>query len=169
MATDNSKTIAELQAANIISGPHTLYNSTFILEFLSPPPSLHATVLMRCTYLHPASSQGKAHPQSPPLHLHFAQSETFLVAQGTVGTTTGYNVQDRAWTRADPPHEIPPWTPHRFWPHPRAHEDTVLYLWAHPEADEAMDRLFFENVLRYVSDASEGKGSLDMVQMLVTQ
>ncbi|XPS95040.1 hypothetical protein M3J09_004334 [Ascochyta lentis] len=169
MAPYDSNMTAEIEAAKVISGPHTLYNSTFILEFLEPPPTLNATVLMRCTYLLAGMSQGKAHPQAPPLHLHFSQSESFLVAKGTVGTTTGWDVQDRTWTKANTPHEIEPWVPHRFWPHPEADQDTVLYLWAHPDVDESMDRLFFENLLMYVSDASEGKGKLDLVQMLVTQ
>ncbi|KAL1601077.1 hypothetical protein SLS59_005746 [Nothophoma quercina] len=169
MAPHDPSTVAELEAAKTVSGPHTLYNSSFILEFLEPPPFLDATVLMRCTYLLPAMSQGKAHPQAPPLHLHFQQSETFLVTKGTVGTTTSYELTDRAWSKGMEPFEIKPWTPHKFWPHPEAQEDTVLYLWAHPDVDEKMDRLFFENLLMYVSDASEGKGRLDLVQMLVTQ
>lgn len=175
MAPLSTGTIADLQTAKTISGPHTLYNSSFILEFLEPPPALHATVLMRCTYLSPSNKLGKAHPQAPPLHLHFSQSETFLVTKGTVGTTLGYETQDQAWKAGMQPYEIAPWVPHRFWPHPDADEDSTIYVWAHPEVDEKMDRLFFENLLKYVSDASEasqvngGKVKLDLVQMLVMQ
>jgi hypothetical protein len=34
------------------------------------------------------------------------------------------------------PFEIEPCTPHRFWPHLEAQEDTVLYLWVRPDVDE---------------------------------
>ncbi|UPX16002.1 uncharacterized protein EKO05_0006427 [Ascochyta rabiei] len=90
-----------MEAARLISDPHTLYSSTFILEFLNPPPFLNAAVLMRCTYLLPAMSQGKANPQAPPRHLHFSQSETSVVAKGTVGTMTGWDVQDHVWIKAN--------------------------------------------------------------------
>ncbi|KAH6618634.1 hypothetical protein C7974DRAFT_400527 [Boeremia exigua] len=169
MAPHDANTIAEIETAPTISGPYSLYSSSFTIEFLSPPPSLHATVLMRCTYHLPSASLGKAHPQAPPLHLHFSQSETFLVTQGTVGTTTGYELTDTVWAAGMQPQEIVPWVPHRFWPDPDASEDSTVYVWAHPDADEWMDRLFFENLLKYVSDASEGKVKIDMVQMLVTQ
>ncbi|KAJ4381042.1 hypothetical protein N0V86_003389 [Didymella sp. IMI 355093] len=160
---------ADLQNAKRISGPYSLYNESFILEFLEPPSALDATVLMRATYLTPSNKLGKSHPQAPPLHLHFSQSETFFVSKGIIGTTLGYEAKDHAW-KAGMQHEIEPWTPHCFWPHPEAQENSTMYVWAHPDAgDESMDRLLFENLLKYVSDASEGKGRLDLVQMLVMQ
>lgn len=68
---------------------------------------------MRTTYGGSMQKLGKAHPQSPPLHLHFDQSETFYVAAGKVGTTDGWGAEDRVWTRNDDPFEIKPWVPHR--------------------------------------------------------
>ena len=67
-------------------------------------------------------------------------------------------------------HEIVPWVPHRFWPHPEAEEDTVLYLWAHPDGvPEPMDQLFFENLLRYLSDVTEKKASFSLIQVMLMQ
>lgn len=68
---------------------------------------------MRTTYLGAAQRQGKSHPQSPPLHLHFDQSESFYVRQGKVGTTSGWDAHDEAWTQERGVHEIVPWEPHR--------------------------------------------------------
>jgi hypothetical protein len=169
MSPPSRSTISAIENAPRISGPYTLFSSTFVLEFLSPPPSLSATVLMRCTYLLSSMKAGKSHSQAPPLHLHFDQSETFLVTKGIIGTTTGWDVQDRAWTRENTPFEIEPWVPHKFWPHPDSEEDAVIYVWAHPDVEEKMDRLFFANLLMFVSDASEGKAKMDLVQMMVTQ
>ncbi|CAG5158154.1 uncharacterized protein ALTATR162_LOCUS5011 [Alternaria atra] len=167
MATTNLEAV---ETAKTISGPHTLFNSSFIIEFLEPPPTLNATVLMRTIYLTPANSKGKHHPQSPPLHLHFDQSETFYVAKGKVGTTLGWAAQDQAWTSEDGAFEIEPWVPHRFWPHPEAQEDSVLYVWAHPTGTpDPMDRLFFENLLLYMSDVEEKKVSLSLIQIMLMQ
>lgn len=69
---------------------------------------------MRARYTGPSQTQGKSHPQSPPLHLHFDQSETFYVAAGKMGTTYGWEAQDRVWTSKDDPFEIVPWAPHRW-------------------------------------------------------
>jgi hypothetical protein len=60
----------------------------------------------------------------------------------------------------------------RFYPHYSAtdREDTVLYVWAHPNGVPApMDRMFFENLLRYLSDVDEGKRSLSLVQVMLMQ
>ncbi|KAF3046092.1 hypothetical protein E8E12_011010 [Didymella heteroderae] len=169
MATLSPDTITDIKTAKTISGPHSLYNDSFTLEFLEPPPALDATVLMRSTYLAPSNKLGKSHPQAPPLHLHFLQAETFFVTKGIIGTTLGYSTQDQSW-KAGSHHEIAPWTPHCFWPHPDAREDSTVYVWAHPDAgDEAMDCLFFENLLRYMSDVCEGKAKLDLVQVLAMQ
>jgi hypothetical protein len=48
-----------------LGGPHTLFDGSFILEFLQPGPDLDASVLMRATYVggHEATKRGKAHPQ----------------------------------------------------------------------------------------------------------
>lgn len=110
------------------------------------------------------------HSQAPPLHLHFDQSETFQIISGQVGTTTGWQIEDRIWTASDGAQEIKPWVPHRFWPVPECDQDTVLLLWAHPSAvAEPMDRLFFENLLRYTSDVYEGKVSMDPLQLMLLQ
>ncbi|RDW58564.1 uncharacterized protein DSM5745_11255 [Aspergillus mulundensis] len=93
---------------------------------------------MRATYVggHELTKRGKDHPQAPPLHLHFAQSESFIVEAGAVGTTTTYDVLDTIHTvgrshlqgvarpglsppvpsQTDGVTEIPPWLPHKFWP-----------------------------------------------------
>ncbi|KAH7122371.1 hypothetical protein B0J11DRAFT_336946 [Dendryphion nanum] len=127
---------------------------------------------MRARYLSqsPLLKLGKKHPQSPPLHLHFDQSETFLVASGRIGTTTSYSTIDRIWTPENAPHEIPPWEPHNFWPVPDSEEDCVIYVWAHPESvAEPMDWLFFRNLLWLVSDMTEGKRKMDPLQIMLLQ
>jgi hypothetical protein len=125
---------------------------------------------MRTTYLSPSQSLGKSHPQSPPLHLHFAQKESFYVKRGIVGTTDGWSATDNKWAGESDIVELGTYTPHRFWPHPDAQEDTVLYLWAHPDGvEEPMDQLFFENLLRYLSDVVEGKRGLSLVQVMLMQ
>jgi hypothetical protein len=125
---------------------------------------------MRTTYAGSAQLEGKSHPQSPPLHLHFNQAESFYVKTGIVGTTDGWDAKDKTWVGESEVHEIPPYIPHRFWPHPDAKEDTVMYVWAHPDGvQEPMDQLFFENLLRYVSDVAEGKAGLSMVQIMLMQ
>ncbi|KAF1851690.1 uncharacterized protein K460DRAFT_39443 [Cucurbitaria berberidis CBS 394.84] len=125
---------------------------------------------MRATYTGASQKLGKSHPQSPPLHLHFDQFESFYVGAGKVGTTDGWAAEDRVWTREDAPLDIKPWEPHRFWPCPDAEEDSVLYLWAHPTGTpEPMDRMFFDNLLRYLSDVTEKKASLSLLQVMVMQ
>jgi hypothetical protein len=121
--------------------------------------------------LHPPKNLAKYHSlKSPPLHLHMAQSETSQVLAGRVGTTNGYSLTDTIWTPADPPHEIPPWEPHSFWPVPDSTEDAVLLVWAHPSnPPEAMDRVFFTNILCYVSDVHEKKVGLDVLQVMLMQ
>ncbi|KAH7090492.1 hypothetical protein FB567DRAFT_292954 [Paraphoma chrysanthemicola] len=159
-----------IASAKSISGPHTLFNNSFVLEFLDPPPDLQATVLMRATYTGSAQRQGKSHPQSPPLHLHFDQAESFFVTQGKLGTTSGWDAKDSTWTKEDGVFEIKTWEPHRFWPHPNAQEDTTFYVWAHPDkVAEPMDRLFFENLLRYLSDVTEKKAKLSLIQVMLMQ
>ncbi|KKK26318.1 hypothetical protein ARAM_001572 [Aspergillus rambellii] len=129
----------ELRLPAPLGGPHKLFDGSFIIEFLQVPPGLDATVLMRATYVggHDATKLGKAHPQTPPLHIHFHQAESFIVESGAIGTTTTYDVIDtiHTTTRAypqKPPRPglspplpsrtangvtvIPPYTPHTFWP-----------------------------------------------------
>ena len=115
---------------------------------------------MRSTYKasHPLTASGKSHPQSPPLHLHFKQFESFRVLSGAIGTTEGYSLEDRINTPETTKiaHQIPPNIPHTFWPVAGLTEDTVILLWAHPDGGDAdMDKVFFGNILRYLSDVHE--------------
>ena len=49
-------------------------------------------------------------------------------------------------------------------------EDTILLVWTHPDdVDEMMDRVFFTNLLMYVSDVHEKKVSLNPFQIMLTQ
>lgn len=104
------------------------------------------------------------------------QAESFAVLSGSVGTTSTYQAIDTIHTPEDTneahPHEIEPWVPHRFWPDPNAKEDTTILLWAHPDPDdfdERMDRLFFQNILIYISDVAEKKESLSVLQIMAMQ
>jgi len=122
----------------------------------------------------PTHPEGKIAPPEPAVHLHFDQSETLFVASGKVGTTLDYAGRDRVWTREDGTHEIKPWVPHTFWPHPEAGEDTVVYIVAHPDnVKEPMDWLFFINLLYLVSESSAGEAGLGplqtITQIMVTQ
>ena len=93
-----------------------------------------------------------------------------------MGTTTTYAAVDTIHTPSTTgeakPHEIVPWVPHNFWPDPNASEDITILVWAHPDPDdmdEKMDRLFFQNLLMYVSDVAEGKEKLSVLQVMLTQ
>jgi hypothetical protein len=47
-----------------------------------------------------------------------------------------------------------------------------MYVWAHPDATgkgDEMDRAFFENLLRYLSDVVEGKKKISLVQVMLMQ
>ncbi|KAL2812754.1 hypothetical protein BJX63DRAFT_396018 [Aspergillus granulosus] len=137
-----------------LGGPHVLFNGSFVIEFLQPAPELNASVLMRATYKgeHEFTKLGKNHPQAPPLHIHFSQSETFLVEAGAIGTTTTYDMIDTVHTMRAAHHQvvprqglsppvpsrdangataIPPWTPHNFWPVAPTHP-----FWSTPEGRE---------------------------------
>lgn len=98
------------------------------------------------------------------------------MVSGEVGTTTTYGTVDTIHTPQNTPesrpHQIPPWHPHRFWPSPSATEDSTLIVWAHPnpdDMDDKMDRLFFQNVLMYVSDVAEEKEKLSVPQAMLMQ
>jgi hypothetical protein len=101
MSPQPTPSTSALESAPLLLGPYNLFSDTFKLEFLAPPPSLDATVLMRATYSLAAAKQGKQHPQSPPLHLHFEQVESFWVAKGLVGTEMGWGGEKgvRGWGR----------------------------------------------------------------------
>lgn len=114
--------------------------------------------------------------QSPPLHLHFQQSESFAVLSGQIGTVSSYSATDTihtpVTTGVSHPYEIRPWVPHTFFPSPDATEDTVILAWAHPGdngRDDQMDRLFFQSLLMYVSDVAEGKEKLSLLQIMLIQ
>jgi hypothetical protein len=120
---------------------------------------------MQGTYKHdhPLSNKGKGHPQvrysacAPPLSL---SSTPPLPPPSSLAK----------YSLKSPPHENPPWQPHSFWPVPDSTEDAVLLVWAHPSnPPEAMDRVFFTNILRYVSDVHEKKVGLDVLQVMLMQ
>jgi hypothetical protein len=121
-----------------------------------------------------SSTDQNSQSQSPPFHLHFNQLESFSVLSGEIGTTLDYSCIDTIHTPQsnppDKPHHIDKWMPHRFWPSPTAKEDSVLLVWAHPsDVDEKMDRLFFQNLLMYISDVSENKRGMDVLQLCLMQ
>ncbi|UKZ52876.1 hypothetical protein TrVGV298_006663 [Trichoderma virens] len=140
----------------LLGRPHSLFDNSFVIEFLQPPPELDASVLFRATYKggHEATKLGKQHPQSPPLHIHFTQFESFFVEEGALGTTTTYSSIDTIHTAtgnymqassepgpmkidAVPARNvhgvtrIPPRTPHNFWPVSPDHS-----FWSTPEGQE---------------------------------
>ncbi|KFY75677.1 hypothetical protein V499_04351 [Pseudogymnoascus sp. VKM F-103] len=156
----------------VISGPFHLYDSSFILEFLRPHPSRNASVLIRATYKHdhPLCQRGTSHPQSPPLHLHFSQSENFQVLQGKIGTIETYSLIKHISTPEDGPHEIEPYVPHTFYPVADSDEDCVMLMWANPDnVHDVMDRVFFTNLLLYISDVHEKKATLNPFQIMLMQ
>jgi hypothetical protein len=70
---------------------------------------------MRATYINPHTNPLTAlerkYPQSPPLHLHFDQAESFVVATGEICTTTGYEVKVETWRAGDGVQCVEPWVP----------------------------------------------------------
>ena len=127
---------------------------------------------MRAIYIasSPLSKLGKKHPQSPPLHLHFDQSESFLIAQGKIGTTESWSATDHIWTKESGVREITPWLPHTFFPVADSTEDAIFYIWAHPESvDDPMDWLFFRNILMLVDDMMSGKRKMNPLQLFLMQ
>ncbi|KAM0814230.1 putative Cupin type-1 domain-containing protein [Seiridium cardinale] len=171
-----------LPSEKTVSGPFVLFNGSFEIEFLQPDPQRNASTLFKATYKHGhvLNQKGKSHPQSPPLHIHFTQTESFTVLSGCVGTTaTPGNgaigpAKDQLHIRettARQPHDIEPWTPHTFWPVSDTDEDTVLLLWATPEGPfpPMMDRAFFATLLRYLSDVSDNKVAMDIPQVMLNQ
>lgn len=85
-------------------------------------------------------------------------------------TTEEYSLIKRVSTPKDGPQEIKPYLPHTFYPVADSTEDSVILIWAHPDnVDEVMDRVFFSNLLMYVSDVHEKKVSLSPFQIMLTQ
>lgn len=169
-----------------LHGPFTFFNNSFTIEFLRPDPARNASVLFKVIYkmIHPEVRLGKAYAQVPPLHLHFAQTESFFVLQGKVGTTTTYDMVDNVWTRENTrtPISVEPWVPHTFWPvvdeKEEEEEEAILCVWAHPTSSSPsqdflfpplLDHLFFASVLGHVSDAHEGKEKLDIIWIMCSQ
>lgn len=98
------------------------------------------------------------------------QSETFQLLQGEVVTTEEYSLIKRVSTPKDGPQEIKPYVPRTFYPVADSTEDCVILIWAHPDnVDEVMDRVFFSNLLLYISDVHEKKVSLSPFQIMPTQ
>ncbi|KEF63752.1 uncharacterized protein A1O9_01730 [Exophiala aquamarina CBS 119918] len=173
MASANDSGVSRFASSDepTIAGPFSLFDGSFILEFLEPRPERNASskyALSRSDWFSTA--------QSPPLHIHFLQSESLAVLSGQVGTTTTYDLVDTIHTPQNTgeatPYEITPMRPHTFWPHPDATEDTTFLLWAHPspdDMDQKMDRLFFQNLLLYLSDISNGKEQMSILQIMLMQ
>lgn len=174
-----------------ISGPFMLFNNSFIIEYLNPHPARNASVLMHARYVatHPEVKLGKKYGQTPPLHLHFSQAESFIVLQGRIGTTTGWECRDRVWTSSNGVQTIEQWKVHSFWPVPpdeypdsaeEGKEDCRILVWAHPKLPgmdnvsdgmfpPSMDHLFFHSILGYISDTHEGKKKLDIGLIMLMQ
>ena len=90
--------------------------------------------------------------------------------QGKVALIEGYSLTARVYTPEDGEHEIKPWTPHRFHSYADSTEDCIFLVWAHPDdVDELMDRVFFTNMLTYVSDVHEKKVSMNPFQIMLIQ
>lgn len=168
-----------LPTETVINGPHSFFEGSFTVTFLKPDPIRNASVLIKATYSHGhhLTQKGKEYIAAPPFHLHFSQSETFTILQGQMGTTLGYEYEDKIWTpeNTKTPHEIKPYTPHRFWPIPDATEDATMLVWAHPKMNEegdfppALDQWFFLTLFKYMNDVHEGKASLDIGQIMLMQ
>jgi len=154
---------------------------------------LFYSCLMRVTYIggHEVSKTGKSHPQvgiilasnfgpdcylpmltnqSPPLHIHFDQYESFQVLSGRVGTTRGWEAADHIVEPKDGVVKIGLYEPHTFWPVAEETQNTTMILWPHPNAvPEPMDAVFFKHILFYLSDVFEGKAKLNPLQVMLMQ
>lgn len=178
-----------LPSETTIAGPISYFNDSFVVEYLKPDPARNASSLLKARYVanHPEIKLGKKYAQVPPYHLHFLQIESFVVLQGRVGNTTGWERTDHVWTAKDGIQKVEKWMPHTFWPvrpdeHPEsaneADVDPIMLVWAHPklpgERGEGVfppniDYLFFQSVLGYVSDVHEGKEKLDISLLMLMQ
>ena len=108
-------------------------------------------------------------PQTPPLHLHFDQAETFKVLRGKWGLTAGYEQRDIILTPSDEPYTIPTWLPHFPWPVP-TDEDSVILAWGHPSGvPKPMDVPFFEQIFLYTGNCFAEKKQPDLLQMMLSQ
>lgn len=128
--------------------------------------------LIRATYKagHHLIKEGDQHPQSPPFHLHFDQTESFCIIKGTVMCRTGYERTDKVCVPSDGIITLPPWFPHTFFPDPNMTEDSTIMIWAHPDdTPRAMDMPFWRGILSYTSDVYEGKADFDLVQTMMIQ
>ncbi|KAK3669206.1 hypothetical protein LTR78_010903 [Recurvomyces mirabilis] len=166
----------------VVCGPLVLFHRSLIVEFLEPDDTTpNSTVVIKVTFKgqHANTKLGKAHPaasldlpwRAPPLHLHFEQSESFVMLSGRLGNTMGWDAKDRVFTPADGVNEIPPWLPHNFWPDPTCtDEDTVVVLWAHPEATPSpMQINFFESLFLLLSEKYEAGQTPDFLQLCLSQ
>lgn len=180
-----------LPEETVLAGPFYHFHNSFEITYFNPHPNRNASVLMRSRYIssHPDTQLGKKHAQTPPLHIHFSQAESFVVLQGRCGGTQGYDLVDRVWLKEDGVQTVPPWVPHTFWPVARdsckatggdqeCGEDGVLLMWAHPKIPgsrgegvfpPSMDWLFFQSLLGNVSDVHEGKVKMDLPLLMLMQ
>lgn len=182
--------LAQLLPSEVqIAGPISYFNDSFIVEYFKPDPARDASALMKARYVanHPEVRLGKKYAQTPPLHMHFSQAETFVILQGRVGNTKGWNVRDRVFTAKDGIQSVEQWTPHTFWPvlpdadpdtADLADEDPIMLVWSHPKLPSPngegvfppnLDYLIFHSILGYISDIHEGKEKLDLPLMMLQQ
>nr|POF00960.1 hypothetical protein CFP56_20908 [Quercus suber] len=113
------------------------------------------------------AANNKQHPQVPPLHLHFSQTETFQILKGKFGVEAGWDRRNHILTPESGPFDIPPWVPHMPYPVP-GHDDTVVLLWAHPQIkDDALDAIFFERLFLLLDKRYRQGTQPDALQMLL--
>ncbi|KAK5119002.1 hypothetical protein LTR62_000213 [Meristemomyces frigidus] len=165
---------AAVGESKVISGPFLLFNRSLVVEFLEPKTTTPvSSVVIKVTFKgdHANTKLGKRHPAAPPLHLHFEQSESFVVLSGRIGHTEGYDLIDHIFTPKDGVNEIRPWLPHNFWPDPTCTDtDTVVVVWAHPEATPSPIHInFFESLFTLLSAKYEAGKTPDFLQLCLSQ
>lgn len=102
------------------------------------------------------------------LRLEFRESIWGTICHGEMGEEAEVDVN--GGTGNSEKADVMPSFRHSFHPSPAATDDTIIYLWAHPrDTDEPMDRLFFETLLRYLSDLYESGRNPNLLQIMVTQ
>ncbi|KXT09565.1 hypothetical protein AC579_721 [Pseudocercospora musae] len=137
----------------VLRGPHTVFDGSIQVGFLEPDGI--------------DASPGK----SPPLHIHFDQSESFKVLSGKFGLTKGYEQKDFILTPESAAYEIPPMQPRYPWVVADTNgEDSVVLAWAHPTSvPKAMDDEFFETIFLHVSQALEQGRVPNSLQLMLSQ
>ncbi|KAK3320795.1 hypothetical protein B0T19DRAFT_478005 [Cercophora scortea] len=92
----------------------------------------------------------------PPLHIHPAQDETFLIKQGVFGVIK--NGERLRITKESGPVTIPAGARHRFWAHEDGTEDLIFEFWMDPgpqDLDRSIDERFMRNFAGYLRDCAK--------------